>query len=91
MSEDLAAQIKHAVRGWARKVYLSDEIRVGSATLDEFDEDEADRYLVDFAVRSVGHWLIAEVWVEDGHILSVNDIGEGLPLDDAEWPWAADR
>ena len=52
--------------------------------------DEADRYLVDFAVRTVGRWLVAEVWVFDGRILGVNDIGEGLPLEDAVWPWPAE-
>lgn len=91
MSDDLMTSIEHAVRDWAGQVHIGDEIIVRPATLDEFDEDNGDRYLVDFAVRSVGHWHVAEVWVADGQILDVNDIGEGLPLDDAEWPWAADR
>ena len=90
MTDDRATPIKNAVNDWARQAFTSDEIIIGSATLDEFDEDEAERYLVDFAVRPVGRWLVAEVWMADGRILGINDIGEGLPLDNAEWPWPTD-
>ncbi len=90
MIDDRATVIKSAVNDWARQALASEEIIIGSATLDEFDEDEAERFLVDYAVRPVGHWLVAEVWVSDGRILEINDIGEGLPLDNAEWPWPVD-
>ena len=90
MTDDRAAPIKSAVNDWARQAFPSEEIIIGSATLDEFDEDEAERYLVDFAVRPVGHWFVAEVWVADGRILGINDNGKGLPLDNAEWPWPTD-
>lgn len=90
MTDDRAAHIKSAVKDWARQAFSSNEIIIGSAILDAFDEDEAERFLVDFAVRPVDHWSVAEVWVSDGRILAINDIGEGLPLDNAEWPWPAD-
>ena len=90
MTDDRTALIKSAVNDWARQAFSNDEIIIGSANLDAFDEDEAERYLVDFAVRPVGLWLVAEVWVSDGRILAINDIGEGLPLNNAEWPWPSD-
>jgi len=90
MTDDRAAHIKSAVNDWACQTFSSDEVIIGSATLDAFDEDEAERFLVDFAVRPVDHWSVAEVWVSDGRILAINDIGEGLPLDNAEWPWPTD-
>ncbi len=90
MTDERVASIKSAVNEWARQAFLSDEIIIGSATSDEFEEDEAKRFLVDFSVRRKGHWSVAEVWVADGHKLGINDIGEGLPLDNAEWPWPTD-
>jgi hypothetical protein len=91
MDEKLIAKITAAVISWAKKSLDTDEIIVGSAAEDDIEDEEATRYLVDFAVRSVGHWSIAEVWVFDGKILSVNDLGEGLPLEDAGWPWTAEE
>lgn len=90
MTDLKAPLVEKAVREWARLHYDSDEILVGSAALDDEDEDEADRYLVDFAVRGEGRWLVAEVWLSDDQILSINDIGEGLPLEDVDWPWPSD-
>ncbi|MGW8317701.1 MAG: hypothetical protein ACWGPS_00540 [Candidatus Promineifilaceae bacterium] len=92
MEDELIAQIKAAVAEWARKTHGTDQVVVGWAAQDDAEDDEADRYLVDFAVRSVGYWLVAEVWVTDnGRILSVNDLGEGIPLDEAEWPWPTEE
>ena len=54
------------------------------------EDDDADRYLVDYAVRTVGRWLVAEVWLTGQQIFSINDLGEGLPLDDIRWPWVID-
>ncbi len=88
MDNELLAQIKLAVIDWAQNKFSSQEIVVGSPEQDESEEEDADRYLVAFAVHSVGYWLVAEVWVNHRQILSINDIGEGLPLDDASWPWA---
>lgn len=97
MDDELLAQIKTAVSDWASKSHNTDQIVIGLAAEDEDQEDrleydeEGERYLVDFAVRSVGYWLVAEVWVSDGVILGVNDLGEGLPIDGAEWPWPAEE
>ncbi len=87
MQEELASQIKAAVAEWAQSTYGSDEIVVGMAAEDEIDDEDGTRYLVDYAVRQEGQWLVAEVWVQDAAIVSINDLGEGLPLDNAEWPW----
>ena len=93
MDDELLAQIKAAVSDWAGRSHNTDQIVIGMAAEDEGsdegpeDDEEGERYLVDFAVRSVGFWLVAEVWVSDGVILGINDLGEGLPLDGAEWPW----
>lgn len=88
LDEPLQRKIQRAVLEWARRHFNTDEVVIGQAAEDEADDDEATRYLVDFAVRSVGCWLVAEVWLDEGRILSVNDVGEGLPLEDPEWPWA---
>jgi hypothetical protein len=100
MEETLDQQIKSAVLDWATLTYHTQEIVIGSAAQDGAtqdgaelvgaDEEEADRYLVDYAVRPIGHWLVAEVWLADQQIFSINDLGEGLPLDDIRWPWAND-
>jgi hypothetical protein len=93
MDDELLAQIKTAVKDWASRSHNTNQIVIGMAAEDEDPEDrleydeEGERYLVDFAVRSVGNWLVAEVWVADGVILDINDLGEGLPIDGAEWPW----
>jgi hypothetical protein len=87
MQEELLAQIKSAVASWARTAYDSEEIIIGMAAEDDIDDEEGTRFLVDYAVRQEGQWLVAEVWVEKGAILGINDLGEGLPLDNAEWPW----
>lgn len=91
MEEDLLTQIEAVVAEWVKRTYTPDEVVVGQVAAEEAEDDEANRYLVDFAVRSVGHWSVAEVWVADGRILSVNDLGEGLPLDNAQWPWPSEE
>lgn len=89
MEDELLVQIKAAVAEWVQAAYDSDEIIIGMAAEDDIDDEDGTRYLVDFAVRQEGQWLVAEVWVDDGTILSINDLGEGLPLDNTEWPWPA--
>jgi hypothetical protein len=89
MDNELLAQIKLAVIDWAQEQFSSQEVVVGTPERDESEEDDADRYLVAFAVRTLGYWLVAEVWVNHKDILSINDLGEGLPLEDASWPWAS--
>ena len=88
MDNELLAQIKLAVIDWAKNEFSSQEVVVGTPDQDDSEEEDADRYLIAFAVRSVGDWLVAEVWVNHRQILSINDLGEGLPLEDASWPWA---
>jgi len=87
MQKGLTVRIKSAVAEWARSAYESDEIVVGAAAEDDIDDEDGTRYLVDYAVRQEGQWLVAEVWVLDGKIVGINDVGEGLPLDDSDWPW----
>ncbi len=91
MDDALTARIKSAVMVWAERTFNTKDVVVGAATGDEAEDEEADRYLAVFAVRSVGHWLVAEVWVEDHEVLGVNDLGEGLPFDDVQWPWPKDE
>lgn len=102
MEATIEEQIKAAVLDWAILTYHTQEIVVGSAARDgaeysgisnsgaDVGEDDAGRYLVDYAVRAVGRWLVAEVWLNDQSIFSINDMGEGLPLEDARWPWPSD-
>lgn len=89
MQEELLARIKSAVAKWAKAAYDSDEIIIGMAAEDDIEDEEGTRYLVDYAVRREGQWLVAEVWVENNTILTINDLGEGLPLDNSDWPWPA--
>jgi len=101
MEVTLEQQIKSAVLDWATVAYGTQEIIVGLAAQDGAEnigaEDhgagnsDSDRYLVDYAVRAVGRWLVAEVWLNGQEIFSINDLGEGLPLDDICWPWTIDE
>ena len=78
-------QIKQAVLDWAQAEYNVQEVVIG---LVEADEDESDRWLVDFAVPTIPYWQVAEVWVEEGEIVSINDLGEGVPPEGITGPWA---
>jgi hypothetical protein len=91
MEKQHAGMITSAVANWAQSTYETQDIFIGQAAEDDSEDDEAKRILVDFAVRHVGHWLVAEVWLQNGTILGVNDLGEGLPLDNVEWPWPEDE
>jgi hypothetical protein len=91
MDDPMVSRIRSAVLEWAERTFNTKNIVVGMAAKDDAEDDEGDRYLVDYAVRDVGYWLVAEVWIADGEILSINDLGEGLPLGDARWPWPQDE
>lgn len=82
--EVLSRQISHSVIGWVRAAYNVQEVVLG---LVEPDEDEPERWLVDFAIPIIPYWQVAEVWVEDGAVVSVNDLGEGVPPEGIAWPW----
>lgn len=87
MDAAVTTQLKVAVRAWAAETYGTDAIAVGDVAYNA----EEERYLVDFAVKELGHWRVAEVWLEDGEITLINDLGEGLPLASATWPWIAEE
>ena len=87
----VVALIREAITAWAQQVYATEAVFVGQITHEEaLEEDGAQRYLVDLAIRPVGSWLVLEVWAAPGRVLTINDLGEGLPLDEAAWPWPAD-
>ena len=106
MEATLEQQIKSAVMDWATLTYQTQEIIIGLAAQDGAENigaenigaeehgagnSDSDRYLVDYAVRTIGRWLVAEVWLNGQEIFSINDLGEGLPLDDIRWPWTIDE
>lgn len=83
-NEALIQRIKQAALDWVRAEYNVQDVVLG---LVEADEDESDRWLVDFAVPTIPYWQVAEVWIEEGEIVSVNDLGEGVGPDGIAWPW----
>lgn len=83
-SKMLIQRIRQSVTNWAQTEYDVPEVVLG---LVEPDEDETDRWLVDFAVPTIPYWQVAEVWVEEGEIVSINDLGEGVPPEGITWPW----
>lgn len=80
----LIQRIRQSVTNWAQTEYAVPEVVLG---LVEPDEDETDRWLVDFAVPTIPYWQVAEVWIEEGEITSVNDLGEGVPPEGITGPW----
>lgn len=84
-NEALIQRIKQAAIDWIRAEYNVQEVVLG---LVEVDEDESERWLVDFAVPTISYWQVAEVWIEEGEIASVNDLGEGVPPEGITGPWA---
>jgi hypothetical protein len=85
MTESKERCLQEAVQAWAATRFQGSEVRVAAV---DFDPEEK-RYLVDYAVRAIGYWRVAEVWVEAGEITLVNDLGEGLPVEGSVWPWPA--
>lgn len=83
MVNSLEEQIRASVAAWARDVFQTDEVFVGEIAY----EAEEERYLADVAVRGVGEWRVAEVWLEAGEVSLINDLGDGFPLEDVPWPW----
>jgi hypothetical protein len=86
MDDEVVKLIQTAVAAWCRQAFTTDEVVIGEIAQDE----EEERYLVDLAARPVGYWLVVEVWLEDGRVTTINNLGEGLPLDNPAWPWPED-
>jgi hypothetical protein len=84
MDDTTAEQISTAVTHWVRETYQTDDILIADISP---DDEEPERYLVILAIRPLGYWLVAEAWLQDGGVEAINDLGEGLPLDDTAWPW----
>jgi hypothetical protein len=85
MDDTLTQTITTAVTLWARETYQTEEIVVADVSQ---DEEDPERYLVIVAVRPLDYWLAVEVWLnDDSDVETVNGLGEGLPLEDTDWPW----
>ena len=84
METTITQTIQTAVILWARETHQTDDIVIADVSP---DDEDPERYLVILAVRPLGYWLVAEAWLQDGGVEAINDLGEGLPLDDTEWPW----
>jgi hypothetical protein len=84
MDDTLNAQISTAVTHWAHEKYQTNDILIADVSP---DDEDPERYLVILAVRPLGYWLVAEAWLQDDGVEAINDLGEGLPLDDTAWPW----
>ncbi len=69
---------------WAKATYQTNQVVV--AIIQE-EGDEPDRYLALIAAANQTGWQAAEVWLEDGTVVAINDLGEGIPPDGAAWPW----
>jgi hypothetical protein len=87
MGNPLMQIIHTAVIRWAQQTYRTNDIVITDVSP---DEDEPERYLVVLAARSLTGWLVTEVWLNDGQVEAINDLGEGLPLVEQEWPWGED-
>ena len=86
----LIEQIRTAVVTWVNDTFDTNEILIGEIAEDNDDnegDEEAIRYLVDVAVRRVGYWLVVEAWVQGEEVLSISNLGEGIPLNNPAWPW----
>jgi hypothetical protein len=83
--QDVSHQkVKTAVIAWARDYYQTRDI---VAYVFDEEDDDPDRYIAVLAVRGRTGWRAAEAWLEDGRVVSINDLGEGVPSDNAVWPW----
>jgi hypothetical protein len=75
--------IKTAVVAWGEEQFKTTDIFSYIFP----DEYEADRFIVVFAVNGLEGWRAVEVWLENDVVVSINDLGEGVPPDGALWPW----
>ncbi len=78
------AILQQSALAWAKATYQTDQVVV--AIIQE-EDDEPDRYLALIAAANQSSWQAAEVWLEDGDVVAINDLGEGIPPEGAIWPW----
>lgn len=81
---DLPPILHDSALAWAKATYQTDQVVV--AIIQE-EDDEPGRYLALIAAANQDTWQAAEVWLEDGRVMAINELGEGLPPDGATWPW----
>ena len=86
MDTTVTQTIHTAVTHWARTRFNTDEIVIADIDPD----DEPEQYFVVLAVRPLAYWLAVEVWLRDGQVEAINDLGEGVPLEEQAWPWPDD-
>lgn len=83
MSDIVEHTIKTAVTTW-----LAEQLNITEVVSYVFpDEDEADRFIVVFAAKDQDMWRAVEAWVENDAVVSINDLGEGVPPEGVAWPW----
>jgi hypothetical protein len=87
MNDTITQTIHTAVTHWARAKFQTDEIVIADIDSD----DEPEQYLVVLAAWPLAYWLAVEVWLSDGQVETINDLGEGVPLVEQAWPWPEDN
>ena len=86
MDTNTSQTIHTAVTDWAQTRFHTDEIVIADINPD----DDPEQYLVVLAARPLAHWLAVEVWLSGGQVETINDLGEGVPLEEQAWPWPDD-
>ena len=86
MNDTIEQTIHTAVTNWARTRFQTDEIVIADIDAD----NEPEQHLVVLAARPLTYWLAVEVWLRDGQVEAINDLGEGVPLKEQPWPWPDD-
>jgi hypothetical protein len=71
---------------WARAKFHTDEIVIANIDPD----DEPEQYLFVLAARPLAYWLAVEVWLHDGQVETINNLGEGVLQVEQSWPWPED-
>jgi hypothetical protein len=73
-----------AALAWASDYYQTELVLV---TITREEDDDPDRFLALIAAANQPGWQAAELWLENGVVVAINDLGEGIPPDEAPWPW----
>jgi hypothetical protein len=81
---ELPPILRPAALAWAVGYYQTDQVFV---TITQEDDDDLDRFLALIAAANQPTWQAAELWLEHGVVVAINDLGEGIPPDDTPWPW----